>query len=412
VNGLSSEKAALSVHRLHGEMMMMRGRGGGNNNNNNDKALLLVDFKQMPPWVKSIVITLQSSSKLGLKLAKDIYCRSIQSNNPRELGAEQFRFCVDDHHHQQQEQPRQVLYLARLIHRENDAALSSPSSSSSSGWYWQTLGDIGKDSPEDRKKYCGIYCPRVNKILFYNIKANIPATDTQGIFGRAKQGKTDPYLKVFVEYWEKCSKFSTSVHTMASHHGLLLQDDTTTTSTITVKEVIANTPAAESGLRAGDRIVKVLEPYYANFRKGKAGDMMLWLRGLEHNTIVRLLVRSSPQSSTSSSSSSSSSSSVPPPNVCEQAGERTVGMRIGGPIVRKRKELFVSKVFKGMPCPSIIDFQINQKQPIQVVPCMMHGKLRDRRYPCLQNGFGIVCLSCYDRDSMSKDDRIFRHEPR
>eukprot|EP00467_Chlorarachnion_reptans_P007547 CAMPEP_0114530064 /NCGR_PEP_ID=MMETSP0109-20121206/25210_1 /TAXON_ID=29199 /ORGANISM="Chlorarachnion reptans, Strain CCCM449" /LENGTH=883 /DNA_ID=CAMNT_0001712591 /DNA_START=268 /DNA_END=2919 /DNA_ORIENTATION=- len=331
-----------------------------------DRVRILFNLPCMPSWVSSIVISLQSSSRhplaRGIRAARYVHCRILQPQNPQELDAEAFRMKLDT----SMDVPKEahVLHLARIIRFP-------------SGWRLQTLGTYGKKfdlrSP-------GICCPAVRALHFKGFRARIPATDTQGMFGRAKQGKSDPYFKVFVEYWEKCGKMSVSLHQKPTHHGLVLQDDATMQG-VRVVEVVRGSPAEASGFRPGDQIQEVKSESVST----KSATIISWLAGLEHKTHVRFSVR--------------------------RGGSETLvelGMRIGGPVARRRVELWKSKTFYKMQCPAEVDFEC--PRPVEIKPVKMFGFLRDQRYPCALHNYGMVYFSCYDHDAMSKDDRIFHHK--
>mmetsp|Transcript_21243 Transcript_21243/g.29771 ORF Transcript_21243/g.29771 Transcript_21243/m.29771 type:complete len:151 (+) Transcript_21243:23-475(+) len=85
-----------------------------------------------------------------------------------------------------------------------------------------------------------------------------------------------------------------------------------------------------------------------------------------------------------------------------------LNMRVGGPIERKRNMLWQSAVLKSVPCPKTVDFPDSKE--IKVQPAAMTGKMKDRNTLCFVQRFGLLVIECFDRDRLSKDDKIFRHE--
>eukprot|EP00466_Bigelowiella_natans_P009274 jgi/Bigna1/137279/aug1.38_g11987 len=363
---LNKKGRAGGVNRYGGVMVSLDCREG---EREWDDERFVFEPAKLPPYVHSVVICLQiQSGARSFREVFDVHLRLLDTSMAG-IENEHCAFHLDPTRENLTNKGTAAI-MGRLIRS---------SQQDGGGFAFQTLGRVCRVAEQSLK--IGTYPNLPSHVVLNKFRVSIPATDAKGLTKTSKQGYTDPYLKVFIEYWVKASKLPTTAqmkgHWRKSHHGLVLKQGGRSGDVI-VKHVIDDTPAKIAGFQEGDLVLKMLGRHPTN-----ALAMTQSLDRMDHKKPVSFLVYRAPQMI-------------------------HLNMRIGGPIERKRNMLWQSAVIRGVPCPKVVDFPDSKDVKVQVAT--MTGKMKDRNTLCFVHRFGLLVIECFDKDRLSKDDKIFRHE--
>lgn len=369
---LLSPKGNRQLRKLHKDGIHVKGglqvsidnRGG---TSVGDDERFVFEPRFLPPYVDSIVVCLQiQSGARSFREVFDVHLRLLDTHEPG-IENEHVIFHLDQ--------------SQRDLGKKGTCCLMGQIVRKDQGFAFRTMGQVCKVA-EQGLLQAGLRRQLPSEVILRNFKVRVPATDMRGVLKAAKQGTVDPYIKIFIEYWVKAGKVSMSKaamlgHRKESHHGLILKQGGRSGQVI-VRYIIDGTPAQAAGFAVGDVIVEVNGKKQSNFQQVKS-----FLDRQTHKTSVRFLV-------------------------FRDQMYRHVNLRMGGPIERKRNMLYTSEVKSKLPGPCTVEYK--DVPDIKIVPASMTGYLKDKRSLCYLNRYGLVVIECFDKDRMSRDDKIFRHE--